>query len=549
MKTFNDYSLKPELCQALNTLGFTHPTEVQAQALPLLLTEKNVDLHGQAKTGTGKTLAFGLPLIQRIDTSKRKTQGLILAPTRELVVQICQSLRDAAQYMDISIEAVYGGAPMDSQVRALKKGAHIVVGTPGRLIDHVKRRTLPLENVSMLVLDEADVMLSMDFKDDIDFILEHTPENRQIWLFSATVKSGIRDIMNTHMRNTVSIKGTLDKPGEQTSTIEQFFCMVPTRNRLIALTRFITAHPNFYGFIFCRTKILTSQVAEQLSHAGFKANALHGDMSQALRNRVIKQFKNQEFNILVATDVAARGIDVSDTTHVINYSLPDDQESYVHRVGRTGRAGKKGIAISFITRAEGRRIKGIMQQFKFNIQPIDVPNSDDIARTHAQQALVWLESKLQEKASMPYAHHAQTLIEHYTPEQLRLLTTQLLHDKFFSSIAHTSTTFTSTSTADLNKEEAFTEFFMTVGSDDGLTKQDIISYIEQQCNLDKGSLEKVKVIKRRTFVVVPTNIADSVMQSLRGKKLGGMKIRVAPTHETPDLRRNNNRRPMKRRRR
>ena len=353
--------------------------------------------------------------------------------------------------------------------------------------------------------------------------------------------------MKTHMRDTVIIKGELEKPGEDSSTIDQFFCIIPMRNRLAALTRFITAHPNFYGFIFCRTKLLTSQVAEQLLRAGFKANALHGDMSQVLRNRVIKGFKNQEFNILVATDVAARGIDVANATHVINYSLPDDQEGYVHRIGRTGRAGKKGIAISFITRAEGRRIKSIMRQFKFNIKPIDAPSSDDIARTHAQQALAWLEATLQQKGSKPYIEYAQKLVEHYTQEQLNKITTQLLHDKFFSTLADSNATFTSTSASDLDKEDAFTEFFMTVGADDGLTKHDIIDFIQAQCNISRDALEKVKVIKRRTFVVVPTKIADSVMQALRGKKLGGMKIRVAPTNESPDLRQP--RRPMRRRRR
>ncbi len=299
--------------------------------------------------------------------------------------------------------------------------------------------------------------------------------------------------------------------------------------------------------------MLTSKGAEQLARAGFKANALHGDMSQTLRNRVIKQFKNREFNILVATDVAARGIDVSDTTHVINYSLPDDQEGYVHRIGRTGRAGKKGIAISFINRAEGRRIKSIMRQFKLDIKPIDVPNSDDIARTHAQQGLVWLENTLQRKESMPYANHTQTLIADYTPEQLHSITMHLLHDKFFSTLADNAATFTSTSAGDLDREEAFTEFFMTVGADDGLTKDDIGDFIASECRIDRSALEKIKVIQRRTFVVVPTGLSDTIMRSLRGKKLGGMKIRVAPTNETPELRRsyggNNNRRPMRNRRR
>lgn len=347
METFGNFSLLPEIQSSLKALGFTKPTEIQEKVITILLKNPKTDLHAQAQTGTGKTLAFGIPLLQSIDTKLKSVQGLIIAPTRELVLQIYESLKDVSRGTNILIEPIYGGMPIERQITNIRRGAQIIVGTPGRLNDHLRRKTLSLKSVKILILDEADIMLDMGFKEEIDNILNHTPKDRAIWLFSATVMSGIKQLIKSHMHNVISIKGT--EKGIVSSQVKQYYCIVQMRKRIEATARFIEAAPGFYGIIFCQTKILTTEVFEELASKSFRANCLHGDMKQTLRNHVIKGFRNKDFNILIATDVAARGIDVSDLTHVINFSIPDEHENYIHRIGRTGRAGKEGIAITFVS--------------------------------------------------------------------------------------------------------------------------------------------------------------------------------------------------------
>lgn len=536
-RTFKNLDLAPNIAKALDTLGFLKPTEIQSKAIPMLLTSEKVDFHGQAQTGTGKTLAFGIPLIQTINESNSTTQALIVAPTRELVVQICQSLKSVAQYMNISIESVYGGVSMEDQIRALRKGAHIIVGTPGRLNDHLRRKTLNLQTLKTLVLDEADIMLDMGFKEEVDEILKYASNDRQIWLFSATVKQGIHDIMKKHMKNPVSVRVSQQNVG--TSNTSQFFSIVPMRDRIAALSRFIDSVPEFYGFIFCQTKILTAEVAEHLMRRGYKANALHGDMSQVQRNRVIKRFKQREFTILVATDVAARGIDVSDTTHVINYSLPDDQESYIHRVGRTGRAGKEGVAITFVSHSDVRRIASLQRMFKLTINPLDVPTADTIAQVRIAQATEYLAATVaqQEKST---AYHAQlkTLASNYSQSELAHVIASFLDEKFlgyinsdqeikFASAHQPAQNYNS----DSHENSGLQEIYLNVGSDDGLTKQDIIDFLKKNSSIQESQCEKIKVIKRRTFIVVPIDLVSSIKSALQGQNLGGRKVRVDLTQD------------------
>lgn len=433
---FKDLSLSPDLLKAIEKLGFTHPTEIQAKAIPMLLQSEKVDFLGQAQTGTGKTLAFGIPLLEKIDKNIRAPQALIVAPTRELVVQITQSIEQLAAPLGISIEAVYGGVSLGSQIGALKRGVQIVVGTPGRLNDHLERRTLSLQQVSTLVLDEADIMLDMGFKEEVDQILSSTPRDRQIWLFSATVKPGIAQIMREHMKNTVTVKATPAQPG--TAKTKQYYVVAPMRDRLTALCRFIDTTPDLYAFIFCQTKALTADVAQALSLMGYPAQALHGDMSQAQRNHVIKQFKNKDFRILVATDVAARGIDVVDLTHVINYSLPQDQESYVHRIGRTGRAGKEGIAITLISQGDVRRIAMIERKFNFQIKPIPVPSVQDIAQIYLARATEYAATLIHHHANTKeaaYITQLRELMGEYNHQELVNAFTSLLASKFFTTLS------------------------------------------------------------------------------------------------------------------
>ncbi len=431
---FTDFPLDQGLIKALDQLNYTEPTEIQARALPSLLTTEKVDFHGQAQTGTGKTLAFGLPLLQNTDKTKTGVQALVVAPTRELAVQIYQSLNALAHYKNVQVVPVYGGVPFDRQFRDLRN-ADIVIGTPGRLNDHLRRKTLVLSNLKTIVLDEADIMLDMGFKQEIDEILNFAPNNRNIWLFSATVKPGINDLLKTHMKNPISVSAS--KSQVANANTKQFYCVAAVRNRLEALCRFIDTSEQFYGFIFCQTKIVTSELAERLAARGYRVNALHGDMNQARRNQVIKGFKNKEFTILVATDVAARGIDVPDITHVINYGLPDDQESYIHRIGRTGRAGKQGVAITLVDQRQVYRIRWFEKKYQVSIGLIEVPKFEDIVQQRIKEATEHLNKATQQVSSNTNEAHVQalrSLISSYSQQELSNVLIMILIDKFFKHI-------------------------------------------------------------------------------------------------------------------
>lgn len=524
MYTFKELSLSPAIAQALDTLGFESPTEIQRKALPLLLNVNTIDFHGQAQTGTGKTLAFGIPLLQQITPEEKYVQALIVAPTRELVVQICQSLQQVGQYMPISIEAIYGGTSMENQIRALKKGVHIVVGTPGRLNDHLRRGILKLDKLRTLVLDEADIMLDMGFRQEVDEILAYAPKQRNIWLFSATVKQGIADIMKSHMQNPTSVRIT---PQQSTPTTKQFFCVVPQRDRIVALSRFIDHNPNFYGFVFCATKLLTAEVAEQLVQRGYAAQPLHGDMSQAHRNRVIKRFKDREFTILIATDVAARGIDVPDITHVINYSLPEDQESYVHRVGRTGRAGKEGTAITFVTQSEVRYLSSLQRKFKLQIEPMSVPSVELVIHARTEQTKQYVDELLAKNVQEGSNQTLTSTLHNYSTEQLVTVARHLLEEKFFKHLKKDSAIAFSPAVAlndiQVNNSSAV-EVCLNIGSDDGISADEIRQMLTQRCSIKNDDIFKIKLIKRRTFIVVPVGCADAVSQGCRGLTMAGRKV-------------------------
>lgn len=525
--TFKDFNLLPQVQQALDKLGFTTPTDIQAKAIPLLLSRKKMDLHGQAQTGTGKTLAFGIPLLHRIDTSNKHTQGVVIAPTRELALQICDSLRPLAEVAGITIDTIYGGASLEAQMRSLRRGVQIVIGTPGRLNDHLRRKTLLLNHVSTLVLDEADIMLDMGFKEEVDEILNFMPSDREIWLFSATVKGGISDIMASHMKQPESVR--VSKKNVITATTSHYYCVVPMRSRLNALCRFIESAPHFYGFVFCQTKILTSEIAEQLLLRGYRVGALHGDMSQSQRNAVITRFKAREIGILVATDVAARGIDIANLTHVINYSLSDDLESYVHRTGRTGRAGREGTAITFINKGELREVQHMQRKFNLVINPIDVPTRDTIIQARMQEVSEYLASVVERTPTEEKSLNklVDDLSDHHSKNALK----QILFDKFLKSI-YDEEEFSGTPALDHYQDRgggdtsSTREIFLPVGLDDGIKQDDVIEFFKNN-NLSPDVIQRIRVIKRRTFIhVLPDRVSD-IMHALNNKMLGGRKVRVA----------------------
>ena len=377
MTEFEKLGLSASILKAIKELGFEKPSEIQKRSIPLLLQEDR-DFLGLAQTGTGKTAAFGLPLLDRIDPQDKDVQALILAPTRELGKQIADQLHLFCKYQEkINALAVYGGTNIAAQIKALRRPQQVIIATPGRLIDLIKRKSISLERLRFLILDEADEMLNMGFKEDLDVILKYTPEEKLVWLFSATMSREISRIVSQYMQNPLEVK--LNVKNEVNANIEHQFVMVRQADKIEALTRFLDINPEMRGVVFCRTRRETQQLADDLVKKNYKADALHGDLSQHFRDKVMRRFKQHTLQLLVATDIAARGIDVNDLTHVFHFSLPDDLSYYTHRSGRTARAGKKGVSIAFINSREKGRLNRIMHALKIEMKRVAVPNGRDIA--------------------------------------------------------------------------------------------------------------------------------------------------------------------------
>lgn len=374
--TFQELGLNDDLLKAVTDLGFTSPTPIQQQTIPQL-SKSLSDVVALAQTGTGKTAAFGLPILNNIDLDNKKVQALILSPTRELCVQITNDLKNYSKYMrGFGITSVYGGASIENQIRDIKRGVHVIVATPGRLVDLIERRAVNLNTVKIVVLDEADEMLHMGFKDSLDAILSETPEEKYTWLFSATMPREVERIAKNYMSTPIEI--TSGKKNEGAENIKHIYYVVNPRERYLALKRIADYFPEIFGIVFCRTRAETQEVAESLIKDGYSADALHGDLSQAQRDFVMKRFRNRTLQMLVATDVAARGIDVDSVTHVINYNLPEDVENYTHRTGRTGRAGKSGIAMAIVSPKEAGKIKDIERILKNKFEKLNVPTGVDV---------------------------------------------------------------------------------------------------------------------------------------------------------------------------
>lgn len=373
---FQDFNLNPAILKAIDELGFKEPMPIQAEVLPILLNQRT-DLVGLAQTGTGKTAAFGLPLLQNIDASKRCVQALVLCPTRELCMQISKDLLSYAKYMpEVMIVPVYGGASIEQQFKALAKKPQIIVATPGRLQDMIRRNRVDFSNVQWMVLDEADEMLDMGFQEDVDAILEYMPDEKNILLFSATMPVEVEKILNHYMKDPVRI--SIGQRNSGTSNVRHNYYLIRANDRYLALKRLIDYFPSIYGIVFCRTKLETQEVADSLIHDGYNAASLHGDLSQAQRDLVMSHFRQVFTQILVATDVAARGLDVNNLTHVINYNLPDDIDTYVHRSGRTGRADKTGICISLVHVKEKHKVKAIEKQIKQPFERAMIPTGRQV---------------------------------------------------------------------------------------------------------------------------------------------------------------------------
>ncbi|OAH60624.1 DEAD/DEAH box helicase [Domibacillus aminovorans] len=414
MTKFKDLNLSAETLRAIDKMGFEEATPIQADTIPLGLAGK--DIIGQAQTGTGKTTAFGVPMVEKIDTKNDSIQGLIIAPTRELAIQVSEELYKIGSGKRARVLAVYGGQDIQRQIRALKQRPHIIVGTPGRILDHINRRTLKLENIQTLVLDEADEMLNMGFIQDIESILSNVPEERQTLLFSATMPGPIRAIAERFMKDPEMIR---IKAKEMTvSNIDQYFVKVQQRDKFDILSRLMDVQTPELAIIFGRTKRRVDELSNALSLRGYQAEGIHGDLTQAKRLTVLNRFKSGKIDVLVATDVAARGLDISGVTHVYNYDIPQDPESYVHRIGRTGRAGKEGMAITFVDPREMSYLREVERTTKKRMTPMEAPTWDDALSGQQQAAVTELETTITKNELTEYRTFAKNLLDQYSPEDI-----------------------------------------------------------------------------------------------------------------------------------
>lgn len=532
MKTFDALGLSGEVVKTITAMGFETPTPIQEQAIPILL-KGDSDLVGLAQTGTGKTAAFGLPLIELVDVGNKTTQALIVAPTRELSIQITSDLENFSKSVKaINIVTVYGGASISDQIRKVKRGAHIIVATPGRLIDLLSRKVVDLTSIKYLVLDEADEMLNMGFKEDIDEILSTTPEDKKVWLFSATMPREVRAIAKNYMKDPVELTMDVQKTGNE--NIDHQYSVVSERDKYLALKRHVDYNPGIFGVIFCRTKIDTQKIAEHLIKDGYSADALHGDLSQQQRDRVMRSFKNKALQLLVATDVAARGIDVSNISHVIHMNMPDEMEFYTHRSGRTARAGKKGISLAIVSKREIGRIQQVERGIKRRFTKVPVPTGNEVC----QKKLLDLTHRVRE------VEVNEEEMDYFLPEVFHELQSLSKEDliKRFAAIEFNRFLAYYRDAPDLNQsgQDRNTDdrsgaystgdrVFINVGKMDGLDKGSLLGLICDFGEIDKKQIGKIDIKGAYSFFELEKEATEKVMQGFEGVEVRGRAVRLELT--------------------
>jgi len=546
--TFKDLGLSEELLKAVTVMGFENPSEIQEKSIPDLLNTER-DYVGLAQTGTGKTAAFGLPMIQQIDTDYRAIQGLVLCPTRELCIQIAKEMSAYAKYSDgVKIVAVYGGASISDQIRAIKNGANIIIGTPGRTLDLIARKALKFDSVSKVVLDEADEMLNMGFKEDINDILESTPAFKRTWLFSATMPKEVERISRNYMED--PIKVTVGTKNSSNANIEHKFCLVQGRDKYFALKRFIDHYPGLYGIVFCRTRRDTQEVAAKLMSDGYNADAIHGDLSQGQRDSVMGKFRKNTIQILVATDVAARGIDVDDVSHVFHYDLPDEIESYTHRSGRTGRAGKSGISIALIAPAKSGKIKLIEKKIDQKLELVKAPSGQDICGMQLMKLIKNVnEVEVNEKGIAPFVAQIHESLKDYTKEELIERFVSVEFNSFLKAYekagdinvdpskmrnGRASDNGGGSRRRDSGSETNVNRIFINVGKMDGFeNKGQLLGFICNQSGIDGGSVGKIDLFDSFTFMGVDEGIGERLINAMNGKNIENRDIRVEFSQDKP----------------
>ena len=548
MNLFSESNLSPEIIKAVGELGYESPTEIQKQTIPFILSDIR-DLIALAQTGTGKTAAFSLPILDMIDDTSRKIQLLVLAPTRELALQIAKDIKNYTKYLpNVKTTAVYGGSSITDQIRNLREKPQIIVGTPGRVIDLINRKALDFSQIHWLVLDEADEMLSMGFKDDLETILSETPETKQTLLFSATMNKEVERISKNYLTNPYRISvGSINAVKKN---IKHEYYVVNYRQKKEALKRLIDANPNQYSIIFCRTKMETQDVADFLMQNGYAADALHGDLSQAQRDTVMKKFRLKNIDILVATDVAARGLDVNSLTHVIHYSLPDDPEVFVHRSGRTGRAGKDGISMALIKPEETRKLSQIKSQTKIEIVEKQIPKGEDIIK--AQVAGVFEQLFTEHEDFFDFDDSLIPDLSNFSKEELvhQLLQFQLkdlalyyqnnndLAAQKLKAESETRESRRDRRGRDRDRDkggrksrknnENMVRFFFNLGKRDKLKKTDVLDIINQATKKSKkrADIGDIEVLEKFSFFEVEKSFEKDILNNIAAMKFKGKEMRA-----------------------
>lgn len=545
--TFESLGLGERTLKAVKAKGFEEPSEIQAACIPLLLKE-GTEVVGQAQTGTGKTAAFALPILETVDEEKKSVQALILTPTRELALQVSEEINSLKGDRKTEVTPIYGGASMEIQLRKLKRGVQIVVGTPGRILDHIKRGTLDLSNLVFMVLDEADEMLDMGFIEDIEEVLKNVPETRRMLMFSATMPPQIQKLAENFMKNPTLVR--TQKTDAATPQADQIYFEVKEADKIEALTRIIDRDPDFYGVIFCRTKLQCDEIGHKLQARGYDAEALHGDLSQRERETILRKMKERVIRILVATDVAARGLDIQDLTHVINYSLPSDPEIYIHRVGRTGRAGKEGTAITFITPSEARRFSYIKKASKSEIRKEEIPTPREVVERRRELIKEQLLSALEKDGGEEYRSISEGILEDNDPVDvlssvLSLFYRDALDESQYKDISvgkkrertkkksNAETSYTDRKKEDRERpydkiktpsmdDEGLTRLFIARGRNDGLTKRGLADVLIDQAGVKNEDIRDIQVMEDFSFINAPYDAAEHILR-IFGKSRNGEK--------------------------
>ncbi|WZL72748.1 DEAD/DEAH box helicase [Clostridiaceae bacterium 35-E11] len=521
---FEELNISKDLKQAIEDMGFEEATPIQTKSIPYILEGR--DIIGQAQTGTGKTASFGIPTLEKLDPNDRGLQTLILCPTRELAIQVAEEIRRLAKYMHgIKILPIYGGQPITRQIQALKKGVQIVVGTPGRVMDHMRRKTLKMDHVNMVVLDEADEMLNMGFRDDIEIILQDIPKDRQTVLFSATMPKPILEITKLYQKNPVTIK--VVRKELTVPSIEQYYFEVKSRNKFEVLTRLIDMHNPKLALVFCNTKKQVDELVLRLQGRGYSADGLHGDMRQGQRDRVMSSFRSGITDILVATDVAARGIDVDDVEMVFNYDVPQDEEYYVHRIGRTGRAGRVGRAFTFAAGKEIYKLKDIQKYIKTKIKREQIPSIRDVEEVKTAALLDRITNTIENNNLSRQINMIEKLLnEDYATIDIAAALLKMLTEVNEEEQTDVESTFENT-----GAEPGMVRLFINVGKKHRIRPGDIVGAVSGETGMPGKLIGTIDIYDKYTFVEVPKEYAQEVLRNMKNNQIKGKTINIEPANQ------------------